>query len=80
MITSLKCLYLCQFLVVASTSVLFCGCQSAESGGNFSGFSNPLGSGVPTQSEPPIATLDPDTESEAASTVEKPEAESISQK
>ena len=80
MIKSPKCFYLWQFLVVASTSVLFCGCQSAESGGKFTGFSNPLGSGVPTQSEPPIATLDPDLESKAASTVEKSEAETISQK
>jgi hypothetical protein len=55
--------------MVASISLFFCGCQSADSGGNFSGFSNPLGSGVPTQSEPPIATLDPETE--ADSTVEK---------
>lgn len=36
------------------------GCQSAESGGSFSGFHNPLG-GIPPQSEPPISTLEEET-------------------
>ncbi|MBD3673177.1 MAG: hypothetical protein HUJ26_06585 [Planctomycetaceae bacterium] len=48
--------------ILVSCVVLFLsGCQSADSGGSFTGFTNPW-SGVPSQSEPPIATLEPAAE------------------
>jgi|GEM_PF-1654628 len=67
--------YLRSFLTVACCFWIFCGCQSADSGGHFSGFSNPLSQGVPTQSEPPIATLAPNTAAESESTAQKTDAE-----
>lgn len=48
--------------ILVSCVVLFLsGCQSADSGGSFTGFTNPW-SGVPSQSEPPITTLEPAAE------------------
>jgi hypothetical protein len=68
--------YLRSSLAVACCFWIFCGCQSADSGGSFTGFSNPLSQGVPTQSEPPISTLAPKTAAESESTAENTDEES----
>lgn len=48
-------------ILVSCVVLSVSGCQSADSGGNFAGFTNPL-SGVPSQSEPAISTLEPEPE------------------
>jgi len=54
-------------LLVSCILLSISGCQSADSGGTFTGFTNPMSS-VPSQSEPPISTLEPAEEEPTVAT------------